>query len=76
MCIRDSFDIVFVDPPFSEHLHQRAIEALIQGQCLSQNCLVAIESNKREELQGIPASWQLEKDKTAGEVRLRVYCVA
>jgi len=69
------FDIVFIDPPFDKHLHQQVIEALLQGQCLSQNCHVVIESSKREELPLIPHTWQLKKEKIAGEVRLRVYLV-
>lgn len=72
-CASGPFDIVFVDPPFGEHLHQTAIDKLSQSQWLVKNSLVVIESDRRAGQCTVPAAWQLQKEKTAGEVHLQLY---
>jgi len=69
------FDIVFIDPPFAESLQQSVIDALIHSQRLAINSLLAIESDRRAEPVTVPANWQLQKEKIAGDVRLQLYLV-
>jgi len=69
----ETFDIVFVDPPFAEQLHQAVIDMLSQSKRLAKNALIIIESDRRSPPLKIPDGWQLQKDKAAGEVQLQLY---
>lgn len=69
------FDVVFLDPPFADGLYQAAIDVLCRGSLLADGARVIIEGNRRTEPAQVPAQWQLEKDKTAGEVRLQLFIV-
>ena len=73
--ISGPFDIIFVDPPFGEHLHQMTIDMLLQSQWLAKDSLLVIESDRRAAQLTVPTHWQLQKQKTAGEVQLQLYLV-
>jgi len=67
------FDVVFIDPPFAENLHQMAIDLLQQQQLLKSEALVYIETSKRGDIPQVPEHWQLFREKVAGEVRIQLY---
>ena len=70
------FDIVFVDPPFAALLHEACIDALqqaITAGLIASNALIYIESPGRGCDFPIPGSWQLLKQKKAGEVIATLY---
>lgn len=69
----DLFDIVFVDPPFAQQLHQTAIDALMAANVLADNALVCVESGKRDVAISVPDHWIPDREKVAGEVRLCLY---
>jgi len=69
------FDLVFIDPPFTQMLYHLAFERLQQHQLLSQSALVYVETNKRAGKVVLPQSWELEREKVAGEVRVQLYRV-
>lgn len=58
------FDLVFVDPPFGEALHERAMAAL--PPVLAAGALVYVESGERIDL---PPGWRVEREGRAGQVR-------
>ncbi|BFM13727.1 16S rRNA (guanine(966)-N(2))-methyltransferase [Simiduia litorea] len=66
------FDLVFLDPPFAQHLWQQAIELLSRPGCLSTQALIYVESPKNL-LLATPAHWSLSREKVAGEVCFRLY---
>ena len=69
------FDIVFVDPPFGENLHQTVTDRLSNSHWLAKNSLVVIESDRRAGQLSVPGHWRLQKEKIAGEVQLQLYSV-
>ncbi len=69
----DRFDVVFVDPPFAQQLHQTAIDALSAANVLADNAVVCVESAKRDKAISVPDHWILDREKVAGEVRLCLY---
>lgn len=71
----NGFNIVFIDPPFADLIHQKAVDCLIAANVLAENALVSLESGKRDSTVSVPGHWQLEKEKPAGEVCLRLYRV-
>lgn len=66
------WDILFLDPPFNSSLMSPVCSALATGSALAQGALVYMEMGLREDLPDLPPSWELYRDKKAGEVR---YCL-
>ena len=67
------FDVLFVDPPFAENLHQPAIDLIQQRQLLKPDAMVYVETDKRAGALQVPEHWQLFREKAAGEVRIQLY---
>ncbi|OED35456.1 16S rRNA (guanine(966)-N(2))-methyltransferase RsmD [Chromatiales bacterium (ex Bugula neritina AB1)] len=67
------YNIVFIDPPFAENLHDKAIINLAHSGLLGIGAVVVVESDARSDSLPVPAGWSLIKNKVAGEVRLSVY---
>jgi len=68
----EPFTLIFLDPPFGANLWQQLAEALQQGQWLAPEALIYVEAPVNQALH-LPASWQLIKDKKAGQVAYRLY---
>lgn len=47
----EAFDIIFIDPPFTEKLADEVMTALASSQCFHQNTLIAIEAIKQEKIE-------------------------
>ena len=62
------FSVVFLDPPFSANLHQRCCELLQQHCWLAPNASIYLESGESLALLKLPAGWQLDRHKRAGDV--------
>jgi 16S rRNA (guanine966-N2)-methyltransferase len=65
----EPFDIVFIDPPFAADLHQETCRLLAEHRTLEPGALVYLEQDRDRAPVALPASWQVLKDKTAGNVR-------
>lgn len=68
-----AYDIVFLDPPFHQQMLPHAINALENSGVLADNSWVYIETSKDEALPTLPFSWQLHREKTAGQVAYRLF---
>lgn len=68
------WDIVFVDPPFGLDLVQPSCERLTRPGVMAQHALVYVETGKGE-APAIPPSWELHREKLAGDVRYRLFIV-
>ena len=66
-----TFDVIFIDPPFVEALHDQCFDLLMQNQWLSPGCLIYVECHHRSQL-NLPEQWQLLKEKKAGQVCSRL----
>lgn len=73
---RRPLDIVFVDPPFARGLVLPSCEELASNQLLSPESLVYVETPSDEALTNLPQGWQIYREKTAGGVSYRLYCLA
>lgn len=63
-----SFDIVFVDPPYTENLWSTCFFLLEKGHFLSTEALIYVESNKDLNKMDMPENWSILKEKRAGNV--------
>jgi len=63
-----SFDVVFIDPPFDSEYLAQACELLEARQCLSEHACVYLEMNRKQDLPELPQSWTVVREKKAGQV--------
>lgn len=68
----EPFDVIFVDPPFANDLWQNALAGLIEAGCIGDNTLIYVESPRSTPINA-PEDWQLEKEKQAGQVCMRLF---
>jgi 16S rRNA (guanine966-N2)-methyltransferase len=64
----ETFDIVFLDPPFALALAAQSCQWLENQGWLAKQAKIYVETERTQTLAGIPENWQLLKHKTAGEV--------
>ena len=69
----DSFDIVFLDPPFASPLLAEAGARLEQGGWLADDALVYVECPAASAAPSVPPRWRPLKAKQAGEVGYHLY---
>jgi 16S rRNA (guanine966-N2)-methyltransferase len=65
-------DLVFLDPPFGQGLAGPALHALLSGRILRPDGLVYLETARTEEIELPSEAWDALRDKTLGEVRMRL----
>jgi 16S rRNA (guanine966-N2)-methyltransferase len=70
---REAFDIVFIDPPFNQHLVSPICMALERAQLLSRSALIYIETGAKEAAPTVPANWHPHREKISGGVAYRLY---
>ena len=68
----DSFDIVFVDPPFDSNLGGLALERLDKTGCVRRGGFVYVESPASRMI-APPEGWSLWRDQQLGEVRMQLF---
>lgn len=68
-----SYDIVFLDPPFHQGLLAASIDTLESDQLLSPQASIYIETSSDEMPPPVPANWHLHREKLAGQVCYRLF---
>jgi len=70
----ESFDLIFIDPPFNTDLACRALDSIRDNELLAAGGRVYLETGLREPdpLAGRESDWEIERDKVMGEVKMRV----
>ncbi len=63
------FDIVFCDPPFNQGLVKPVLENLEQSNCLNDEAVVYLETEKSLKDLELPQGWKIIKEKIAGDVK-------
>jgi 16S rRNA (guanine966-N2)-methyltransferase len=64
-----SYDVVFLDPPFAENLLEEACEHILAAGILADGAVVYLEQGRNQPLPTLPGGWEILKDRTAGQVR-------
>ena len=68
-----SFDLVFLDPPFRMDMLQATCELLENNGYLNENSLIYIEAEKELSPLPVPANWQPLKSKMAGQLSFTLW---
>lgn len=63
------YDIIFLDPPFSDDLVEECCQLLHSNGWLADGAAVYIEQDKSRPLPSLPTGWTIVNDKIAGQVR-------
>lgn len=66
-----TFDLVFIDPPFRKNLVSPCCQLLEQG-WLSADALIYIECEKELAASALPSNWRIIKEKIAGQLAYRL----
>lgn len=70
----ESYDIIFVDPPFNQDLMQPAIDLLFKNDYLqNQQACLYLEQEKQLEWPDLPEGWECSKEKTTSQVRYGLF---
>jgi 16S rRNA (guanine966-N2)-methyltransferase len=67
-----SLDVVFVDPPFDSGLEAAVLRRLCEDPTLAEGGLVYLETARQGGSTDLHESWETLRDKTLGEVRMRL----
>ena len=62
------YNLVFLDPPFSENLLEQSCELLEKNEWLTDSAFIYLESDKDLDKYSLPSNWMLIKQKKAGQV--------
>lgn len=62
------FDIVFLDPPFQQHLVEPAAQWLEKNDCLAPEAYISIEVEYALQPEKLPPNWEIIRYKRAGQV--------
>ena len=68
----DSFDLVFVDPPFDSNLGGLVLERLEKSGCVRRGGFIYVESPASIVLPA-PEGWSVWRDQQLGEVRMQLF---
>lgn len=68
----DSFDLIFVDPPFDSNLGGVVLERLAKKECVRQGGFVYVETPASSNLSP-PEGWSVWRDQQMGEVRMQLF---
>lgn len=69
----DSYDIIFLDPPFRTALADQCIAQLSESTLLRPGSQLYLEMGKEEILPAIPEHWRLYREKNAGQICYRLF---
>lgn len=69
----DTFDLIFLDPPFGQGLIVAVCQQIAQADLLASYGKIYIETERNLQLDGLPADWQPLKHKVAGDVGYNLY---
>jgi len=67
------FNIIFLDPPFHQQLLTPSFQLLTEKGWLEKEALIYVEREKELANINVPESWQIQKEKQAGQVLFQLY---
>ncbi|MBF7729957.1 16S rRNA (guanine(966)-N(2))-methyltransferase RsmD [Pseudomonas sp. N040] len=68
-----TFDLAFLDPPFSQNLLQPACSLLEQNGWLAKDAWIYTESENPPSSLGLPGNWRLHREQKAGQVHYALW---
>lgn len=69
----ESFDLIYVDPPFDSNLYKPCLEALSASNMLAPSALVVVERQRKNDLEDNYGRLSLQKDRRIGDTCLSFF---
>lgn len=69
----EKFDLIFMDPPYNTGLLEKAVEAVVGFDILSEHGIMICESSKEQVLPEVRLPYELKKEYRYGKIKLAVY---
>lgn len=69
----ERFDLMFLDPPYSSGMLEKALRVIAEIDILSENGIIICESSVEEELPHLDAPYEKGKDYRYGKIKITVY---
>lgn len=69
----DGFDLIFVDPPFTQKLADKTMQALVRSKVLNDDSIIIIEATKHETINDNYDNWVLWDRKDLGDKSISFY---
>lgn len=69
----EAFDLVFMDPPFSQNQLSQSCQQLEAAACLKADAKIYIETAANEPLNELPESWHSIRNQQAGNVAYHLF---
>lgn len=64
---KETFDLIFMDPPYGKGLAQRTIKKLSTDKIYHDDSILVVEHNRREPLSDISEKWNLIRQRRMGD---------
>ncbi|MEP4889407.1 MAG: 16S rRNA (guanine(966)-N(2))-methyltransferase RsmD [Aliiglaciecola sp.] len=74
--LNQSFDLVFIDPPFNAGLVPKAIDVINQNNLVLTQSVVYIECEAQNQNYQVPDNWQCIKEKSTQNVSSKLFIVS
>ena len=71
-CGRESFDLIFIDPPYGQGLEDKAIETIVEFDILAKGGIMAIETRREQSVRAVPPEYGTTKEYRYGKIKLTV----
>ena len=68
-CAAESFDLVFLDPPFADESLAELCRLLDERHIMKSGGRVYLEQDRKDSVPDLPEGWETLRSKTAGNVR-------
>ncbi|MFT5897920.1 MAG: 16S rRNA (guanine966-N2)-methyltransferase [Glaciecola sp.] len=73
--LNDSFDIIYIDPPFNQDLVSPCVETIVQEQLAHCGTKIYIEREANGSLLQVPESWRVIKEKSTQQVIAQLFII-
>ena len=64
----DKFDIIFIDPPYSQNLYKPALELIAKNKLINDDGIIVLEYDYSENRPSIPDEFEVVKEKKYGRI--------
>lgn len=69
----ESFDIIFLDPPYECNFEEKLLKSIIEYNALNKDGVIVLESDKRKDVEENIPGLNLKDKRTYGRVIIRLY---
>lgn len=70
---KQTFDLVFIDPPFNQNLVQPTLDTLFANGWVNHQAWLYIEQEKSLDWPTLPSGWQIYREKTTSQTRFALW---